>query len=131
MRQEFFNLELKTNGQKLYEFTNFLSKSCAPKTNKTKALEILAILMQPMTPHLAEEIWSALGNTTTIMKTAWPKVNKNLLQEENVNIPIQINGKKKTEILFPVNSDSQAIEKMWMRMSELAACAHALDSHSH
>ena len=97
---------------KLYEFTNFLSKSCAPKTNKTKALEILAILMQPMTPHLAEEIWSALGNTTTIMKTAWPKVNKNLLQEENVNIPIQINGKKKTEILFPVNSDSQAIEKI-------------------
>ena len=75
--------------------------------------------MQPMTPHLAEEIWAALGNTTTIMKKTWPKIDKNLLQEENVILPIQINGKKKTEILFPVNSDIQEIEKIVLKNEKI------------
>ncbi len=104
---------------KLYEYTNFLSKSCAPKKDKIKALEILAILMQPMTPHLAEEIWAALGHTTTIMEKEWPKINNALLQEENINIPIQINGKKKTEIMLPVNSNVHEIEKMVLQNQKI------------
>ena len=97
---------------KLYEFTNLLSKSSAPKKNKIKALEVLAILMQPMTPHLSEEIWSALGNSDTILKQAWPTINKELLEEETINIPIQINGKKRLEVLLPSNLSIQETEKL-------------------
>ena len=97
---------------KLYEFTNFLSRSSAPKENKLKALEIMAILMQPMTPHIAEEIWAALGNSNTIMKKTWPEVDESTLAEEQISIPIQINGKKRIELLIPTNSSVQEIEKL-------------------
>ena len=88
---------------KLYEFTNALAKSSAPKDNKMKALATLSILMQPMTPHIAEEIWTALGNSGSIIKKSWPKADEKTLVEENILIPIQINGKKKTEILISRN----------------------------
>ena len=97
---------------RLYEFTNFLSKSCAPKKNKIKALEILAILMQPMTPHLSEEVWAGLGNSETILKQSWPEVDKKFLVEETITIPIQINGKKRLEVLIPNKLSIKETEKI-------------------
>ena len=100
---------------KLYEFTNMLAKSSAPKENKMGALEVLAILMQPMTPHIAEEIWASLGNTESVMKSAWPTTNEKLLVEDEILIPIQVNGKKKTEILMQRNLTVQQIEELVLK----------------
>jgi len=100
---------------KLYEFTNTLAKSSAPKENKMGALEVLAILMQPMTPHIAEEIWASLGNTESVMKSAWPTTNEKLLVEDEILIPIQVNGKKKTEILMQRNLTVQQIEELVLK----------------
>ena len=97
---------------KLYEFTNFLSKSYAPRKNKIEALGHLAVLMQPMTPHLAEEIWAALGNSDTIMHQSWPKVDETVLLEDNIEIPIQINGKKKFELSIPRDLSIPEIENL-------------------
>ena len=100
---------------KLYEFTNTLAKSSAPKENKIGALEVLAILMQPMTPHIAEEIWACLGNTESVMKRAWPTTNEKLLLEDEILLPIQVNGKKKTEILMQRNLTVQQIEELVLK----------------
>ena len=100
---------------KLYEFTNALAKSSAPKENKIKALETLATLMQPMTPHLAEEIWSSLGKSGSIIKKPWPTSNKQILEEENILIPIQINGKKKAEILISRSLSVEQTEEIVLK----------------
>ena len=97
---------------RLYEFTNFLSKSSAPKKNKLEALEILVILMQPMAPHISEEIWAKLGNSEPIIDKAWPEINEAVLLETNITLPIQINGKRKTELLFPTDVTIEEIKKM-------------------
>ena len=97
---------------KLYEFTNVLTKSSAPKDNKMKALETLSILMQPMTPHIAEEIWAALGNSESIIKRPWPTADEEILVEESILIPIQINGKKRAELLIPRNLTIQETERV-------------------
>ena len=105
---------------KLYEFTNTLAKSSAPKENKTGALEVLAILMQPMTPHIAEEIWASLGNTESVIKSAWPTPNEKLLLEDEILIPIQVNGKKKIEILMQRNLTVQQIEELVLKDKKIA-----------
>ena len=97
---------------KLYELTNTLSKSKAPRENKIEALKILAKLMQPMTPHISEEIWSALGNENLILKTGWPEENAKFLVKEEITLPIQFNGKRKLEIIVSRNIQKEEIEKL-------------------
>ena len=72
----------------------------------------MALLMQPMTPHIAEEIWAALGYSQSITAQDWPKVDESLLIDEHINIPIQINGKKKMELLILRDASKEEIEKV-------------------
>jgi leucyl-tRNA synthetase len=106
---------------KLYEFTNALAKSSAPKENKIKALETLAILMQPMTPHLAEEIWCSLGNSGSIIQKLWPATDEKTLIEEKILMPVQINGKKKAALLIERGLDIQQIEKIVLGSEKVLA----------
>jgi leucyl-tRNA synthetase len=83
---------------KLYEFTNALAKSKASKDAKQEALKTMAILMVPMTPHLAEEVWSALGGDGLASQAPWPEADPALLVEDTITLPIQVNGKRRSEI---------------------------------
>ena len=96
---------------KLYEFANIVGKSGAGAKSKSKAMRILAQLMSPITPHLAEEVWSILGGKGMVVEQSWPKFNKELLQEETLTVPIQINGKRRSELVVPKGLKSEEIEK--------------------
>ena len=61
----------------------------------------MAQLMAPMTPHLAEEIWAMLGGEGLVAEAAWPEADPAMLVEDNVTLPIQINGKRRSEISVP------------------------------
>ena len=68
--------------------------------------------MSPMTPHLAEEIWTNLGGKGLVAKAQWPQANKNLLEEKLIIIPIQVNGKRRTEIKINSNMEKDDIVKI-------------------
>jgi leucyl-tRNA synthetase len=80
------------------------------KCHKKEILEQLLILLTPYAPHIAEELWSALGNTTTILDAAYPVYNAAYLVESSKEYPISINGKMRTTISFPVESEQKDIE---------------------
>ncbi len=82
----------------LYEFTNFISKSKSSKLSKIRSIKTLAMLMNPMTPHLSEEIWEMTGEKSQLSSSIWPRAEEEYLREDLVTLPIQINGKRKTEI---------------------------------
>ncbi|MEM8824360.1 MAG: leucine--tRNA ligase [Pseudomonadota bacterium] len=84
---------------KLYEFTNTLNKSDAGAAARRDAMKILAQLMSPMTPHLAEEIWELMGGAGFVARAPWPKADPALLVDDTITLPIQFNGKKKSEIV--------------------------------
>ena len=56
------------------------------------------MLMNPMTPHLSEEIWEMTGEKSKLSSSMWPRAEEEYLREDLVTLPIQINGKRKTEI---------------------------------
>ena len=95
---------------KIYGFTNILAKSTASAETQKQAIRILAQLMAPMTPHLAEEIWADQGGTGLIVNAAWPVADLAMIVEEDVTLPIQINGKRRAEITVSKELDKAAIE---------------------
>jgi leucyl-tRNA synthetase len=97
---------------KLYAFTNTLQKSQAGAGAKRQAALTLAQLMSPMTPHLAEEIWAMLGGEGLIAEAAWPTADATLLVENSVTLPIQINGKRRSEITVPRDMAKEEVEKL-------------------
>jgi leucyl-tRNA synthetase len=97
---------------KLYEFANAITKSKAGDGAKRRALTVLAQLMSPMTPHLSEEIWAHLGGEGLIANAPWPIADESLLVEDTVTLPIQINGKRRSEISVPKDLRKEEVEKL-------------------
>ncbi|MGB0634686.1 MAG: class I tRNA ligase family protein, partial [Paracoccaceae bacterium] len=104
----------------IYEFFNIISKSKSSSSSKKKALRIMAQLMSPMTPHLAEEIWSNLDGRGLVATAQWPQANKNLLEENSIIIPIQVNGKRRAEIKINGNLAKGDIEKIALSEDNIA-----------
>ncbi|MCW1749962.1 leucine--tRNA ligase [Rhizobium acaciae] len=73
------------------------------------AAEILIQLVSPMTPHLAEECWAALGNEGLLARSSWPRYDETLVIENNVVLPVQINGKKRAELTISRDADQNAV----------------------
>lgn len=80
----------------------------------SEAVETLTLFISPFAPHLAEDIWNRLGNQESIAFQSWPVVNPSLINEKEVGIVVQINGKKRTT--FQISSsradDQEAVEKI-------------------
>jgi leucyl-tRNA synthetase len=73
------------------------------------AAEILIQLVSPMTPHLAEECWAALGNAGLLARASWPQYDETLVIENDVVLPVQINGKKRAELTISRDADQNAV----------------------
>ena len=97
---------------RLYGFTNILAKSKAGADAKQAAAKALVQLMGPMTPHLAEELWADLGGDGLVVSADWPKADPNFLIDDEMTLPVQINGKRRTEITVPQDTDLVEIEKI-------------------
>ncbi|MEO0989909.1 MAG: leucine--tRNA ligase [Pseudomonadota bacterium] len=97
---------------KLYAFTAALQKSKAGADTQRLALRTLAQLMSPMTPHLSEDVWAKLGGEGLIAKAPWPKEDPAYLVEDSVTLPIQINGKRRSEMTVPKDMDKAEVEKL-------------------
>ncbi|WP_322867204.1 leucine--tRNA ligase [Aquicoccus sp. G2-2] len=97
---------------KLYAFTNVVQKSQAGADAKRDALRVLAQLMSPMTPHIAESLWQMLGGEGLVSTAPWPKADPALLVDDTVTLPVQINGKRKAEISVPRDMAKAEVEKL-------------------
>ena len=73
------------------------------------------ILINPMVPHLAEELWNILENRGLISNESWPTVDLNYIQKNNVKIPIQVNGKVRAVIEVPIDSDETDVKEIALK----------------
>jgi leucyl-tRNA synthetase len=81
------------------------------KCNKRSVLEPLLILLSPFAPHFAEELWEKCGHSGGVSKVIWPVFEEKYLTESNINYPISINGKMRTQINLPTNMGKDEVEK--------------------
>ena len=75
-------------------------------------MKTMALLMQPITPHLAEECWERLGGKGLAAQAAFPVADPAKLIEDTITMPIQINGKRRAEISVAKDAAKEDIEKL-------------------
>jgi leucyl-tRNA synthetase len=91
---DFNEFKFNTAIASLMELTNAIYQTGADQ----KVFCDLVIMLSPIVPHFAEELWEILGHKESIFKCAWPQYDPQLLVEENIEMPIQINGKLRSKI---------------------------------
>ena len=77
-------------------------------------LEVYCKLLAPMAPHLAEECWKLMGHSDLLSATSWPEFINEYVEDDNILIIVQVNGKKRGEINVPINASQSEVEKMAM-----------------
>ena len=88
------------------------------KTASREVLRPLLILLAPFAPHIAEELWHALGEETTIVAATWPKYNEQLLVEDSVKYPVSFNGKTRFTMEFAREASQDAIREAVLSAEE-------------
>ncbi len=97
---------------RLMEYTNALNKAKAAYWDTEvwdKAITHLLLLLAPVAPHLAEELWAKLGQPYSVHQQSWPTWDEAMLVEETVEIPVQVTGKVRGRITIDVNADEASI----------------------
>jgi len=110
---------------RLYEFLNTLravkveTSSSALLAAKRDGLLALTLLIQPFVPHLAEECWERLGQEGLAVNAPWPVFDAALATDDQVVLPIQINGKRRGELSVARGLDPAAVEKIVLADAEV------------
>jgi leucyl-tRNA synthetase len=69
----------------------------------------LVLLLAPFSPYLAHELWEMLGEKGNLLKAAWPKFDAELAKEEELEIPVQVNGKLRSRVVVPADSSEETV----------------------
>jgi len=109
---------------RLYELANTIggteANDPASQWALREALEIFVRLIGPMTPHLAEELWQALGHTSLLADSGWPAAEDALLVDDTVTVAVQLNGKLRGTIALPKDAAKDAAEQAALALPEIA-----------
>jgi leucyl-tRNA synthetase len=98
---------------RLYEFVNILKASGGASAEaKREALSVLARLISPVVPHLAEECWARLGEAGMIVDAPWPAYDPELARDEEIVLPVQVNGKRRAEVRVPPGSADDEVQRL-------------------
>jgi len=100
----------------LMEFNNqlmeYLDNVERPNTKLLREIaENVALILSPFAPHMAEEMWSDLGKDTLIVSERWPKYDPSALEQEEMTIVVQVNGKVRGKLIVPVDITEDEIKK--------------------
>ena len=87
-----------------------LNELAALKCNKKAILEKVVVVLSPFAPHICEELWEVMGNTTTICDAEWPAYNEEYLKEDTVKYTISFNGKARFTLDFAADATNADIE---------------------
>lgn len=124
----FEGLRFNTAIARIYAFMNTLKAhpaqgaSPALKAARLEALDALTRLIAPVTPHLAEECWTRLGREGMVVDQPWPAFDPALAADEEVILPVQVNGRRRAEIRVPIGAQEAVVR-------ELALASEAVAPH--
>jgi len=115
------NLRFNTAISKMMVLNNALTKS---KSVPQFMVEGLLTLLSPFAPHIAEELWHRLGHDQSIAHQDWPEFDEAYCVDEEVTIVIQVNGKKRGEIMVALDSDKEAVFEKAKQDSKVQSFMH-------
>lgn len=119
MRDDYENLRLNTVVAKLIEYVNYLTKTYRTEAPRA-AVEPIAQLVSPIAPHIAEELWQRFGHDETITYQPFPTFEEKYLVDDEIEVPVQINGKVKARINVAADADQEGVFEVALADAKIA-----------
>jgi leucyl-tRNA synthetase len=107
--EDYVALRNNTAVAKLIEYTNHLTKEHRDSVPRA-AVEPLVLMLAPLAPHLAEELWSRLGHGTSLVHGPFPEADPAYLLEETVEYPVKVNGKVRGRVVVAADADEDTLK---------------------
>lgn len=104
-----FNTAIAACMELLNEISKFKVESENDKAVMQEALEVLVLMLSPMTPHLAQNLWNALGHDESVVDTQWPEVDESALVKSEIELMVQVNGKLRGKIEVAADADKDSV----------------------
>jgi leucyl-tRNA synthetase len=104
--QDMESLAFNTAISKLMVFAREIAEGGPPPR---AALDAFVRMLAPLAPHLGEELWRRLGHAESVAHAPWPEADPVLLEEKSVTLVVQVNGKKRDELVVPADADEAAV----------------------
>lgn len=112
VRRDFEHLHFNTAIARLMELTGHAAKIAAVDGALPRALaEPLVLMVAPLAPHLAEELWARLGHRESLTYAPFPEPDQDLAADGSIELPVQINGRTRFTIEVPADADREQIEQ--------------------
>ena len=124
VRDDYENLRLNTVVAKLIEYVNYLTKTYRTQAPRA-AVEPIAQLVSPIAPHIAEELWQRFGHDETITYQPFPTFEEKYLVDDEIEVPVQINGKVKARINVAADADQDAVFEVALADAKIAELTNA------
>ena len=93
---------------RMMEFVNFFTKE---EIRPKKGMEALVLLLAPYAPHIAEELWQAMGHTQSLAYEKWPEFDEQMIKTSEIEVPLQINGKIRAKIVVAADATQEQLEQ--------------------
>ncbi|HEY8302833.1 MAG TPA: leucine--tRNA ligase [Jatrophihabitans sp.] len=110
VREGYDSLRFNTSIARITELNNALTQAYPHGGAPRAVAEPLVLMLAPLAPHLAEELWSRLGHDVSLAWADFPVADEALLVDETIEVPVQVNGKLRSKIVVPADADVAALE---------------------
>jgi leucyl-tRNA synthetase len=110
VRDGYETLRFNTSIARITELNNAITQAYPDGGVPRELAEQLVLMLAPLAPHIAEELWSRLGHTTSLAWAPFPVVDEAMLVDDTVEIPVQVNGKLRAVLTLPADADAAAME---------------------
>ncbi len=101
-------LHFNTAISRLMEFVNFFT---GEEVRPRSCMEVFVLLLAPLAPHIAEELWQVLGHAESLAYAPWPGFDETYTREDTIEMPIQINGRVRGRVIVPSSADKEELER--------------------
>jgi leucyl-tRNA synthetase len=122
VREDYTEMRFNTAGAKLIELNNYLTKTYGSAQETPRELaEALVLMLAPMAPHIAEELWKRLGHPDSLVHGPFPVVDEKYLIEDTVEYPIQVNGKVRSRVTVAAGASKDDVQALALAEEKIAA----------
>ncbi len=120
VHDDFVNLRYNTAGAKLIELNNHVTKAYSATGTPRVLAEAMVLMLAPLGPHVAEELWAKLGHDRSLAHGPFPKADEKYLVEDSVEYPIQVNGKVRARITVPAAAGQDEVKAAALAEEKIA-----------
>ncbi|MGW5715762.1 leucine--tRNA ligase [Amycolatopsis sp. NPDC003865] len=122
VREDYAEMRFNTAGAKLIELNNHVTKVYGAAASTPRELaEPLVLMLAPLAPHMAEELWHRLGHADSLVQGPFPVVDEKYLVEDSVEYPIQVNGKVRSRVTVPASASQDEVQAAALADEKVAA----------